>query len=124
MASRSSAGPALPWGKRVTEYSNAVEATTIQRSRGSHKAWPEERASNRGGKRFRRGGSEMKTKAEVLAELASMLSDVFVAKEAGEAYGRLARAHGYVDGYMRALLDLEFVTKGELLEIVNAQREH
>lgn len=65
----------------------------------------------------------MKTKAEVVAELRSMLGDVFTAKASGEAYSRLARAHGYVDGYMRALLEIGYVTKAELLEIVNAERE-
>lgn len=65
----------------------------------------------------------MKDKAEVMTELRTMLADVFAAKASGEAYGRLARAHGYVDGYMRALLELEFVTKAELLEVVNAERE-
>jgi hypothetical protein len=65
----------------------------------------------------------MKTKAEILGELRSMLGDVFTAKASGESYGRLARAHGYVDGYMRALLDAGFVTKGELVEVVNAERE-
>jgi hypothetical protein len=67
--------------------------------------------------------AQMKSKTEVIAELRSMLGDVFAAKAAGEAYGRLARAHGYVDGYMRALLELGFVTKAELLEVVNAERE-
>jgi len=65
----------------------------------------------------------MKSKVEVLAELRSMLADVFRAKASGEAYGRLARAHGYVDGFMRALLDMGIVTKAELLEVVNAERE-
>ncbi|MBX3211849.1 MAG: hypothetical protein KF850_07440 [Labilithrix sp.] len=65
----------------------------------------------------------MKGKAEVISELRSMLADVFMAKERGEAYGRLARAHGYVDGYMRALLELGVVTKDELVEVVNAERE-
>lgn len=65
----------------------------------------------------------MKTKAEVVTELRSMLADVFAAKASGEAYGRLARAHGYVDGYMRALLEVGFITKPELLEVVNAERE-
>lgn len=65
----------------------------------------------------------MKTKAEILGELRSMLGDVFTAKASGESYGRLARAHGYVDGYMRALLDAGFVTKSELVEVVNAERE-
>ena len=65
----------------------------------------------------------MKEKAEVISELRSMLSDVFTAKERGETYGRLARAHGYVDGYMRALLELGVASKDELLEVVNAERE-
>ncbi len=65
----------------------------------------------------------MKDKAEVISGLRAMLSDVFMAKERGEAYGRLARAHGYVDGYMRALLELGVVTKDELLEVVQAERE-
>lgn len=65
----------------------------------------------------------MKQKAEVISELRTMLADVFAAKAAGQAYGRLARAHGYVDGYMRALLDTGVVTKAELLEVVNAERE-
>jgi hypothetical protein len=65
----------------------------------------------------------MKDRAEVISDLRNMLADVFMAKERGEAYGRLARAHGYVDGYMRALLELGFTTKDELLDIVNAERE-
>ncbi len=65
----------------------------------------------------------MKARTEVVAELRTMLADVFRAKASGEAYGKLARAHGYVDGYMRALLELGFVTKAELLEIVNSERE-
>ena len=65
----------------------------------------------------------MKQKAEVISELRTMLADVFAAKEKGEAYGRLARAHGYVDGYMRALLELGFVTKAELVDMVNGERE-
>lgn len=65
----------------------------------------------------------MKSKSEVLTELRAMLADVFKAKASGQAYDKLARAHGYVDGYMRALLELGCVTKAELLEVVNAERE-
>ncbi len=65
----------------------------------------------------------MRTKAEMLADLRVMLTDVFVAKAAGEQYGRLARAHGYVDGFMRALLETGTVTKAELLELVASERE-
>lgn len=65
----------------------------------------------------------MKTGSDVLAELRVMLADVFAAKAAGEPYTRLARAHGYIDGYMRALLDVGTVSKAELLEVVNGERE-
>jgi len=65
----------------------------------------------------------MATKSEVLGELRSMLRDIFLAKAAGESHARLARAHGYVDGYMRALLETGTVGKAELLEIVAAERE-
>jgi hypothetical protein len=65
----------------------------------------------------------MRTKVEIVNELRTMLRDVFVAKSAGETYSRLARAHGYVDGYMRALLETGIVSKNELLAIVAAERE-
>ena len=65
----------------------------------------------------------MRTKAEVLGELRTMLRDIFVAKSQGETHARLARAHGYVDGYMRALLETGTTTKQELLEIVATERE-
>lgn len=64
----------------------------------------------------------MQTKAEMLGELKAMLRDVFKAREEGAAYARLARAHGYVDGYMRGLLETGVFTKGELLVIVADQR--
>ena len=62
-------------------------------------------------------------KAEMLNELKRMLNDVLTAKTKGVTYQRLARAHGYVDGYMRALLDLDVATKNELLELVANERE-
>jgi hypothetical protein len=65
----------------------------------------------------------MRTKSDVLLDLRNMLKDVLAAKAAGGNHQRIARAHGYVDGYMRALLDLEVVDKAELLEIVAAERE-
>jgi hypothetical protein len=66
----------------------------------------------------------MRTKMEILNELRTMLRDVFAAKSGGETYARLARAHGYVDGYMKGLLETGLVSKEELLEIVAAEREH
>jgi len=65
----------------------------------------------------------MRNKSELVGELRTMLKDVFAAKAAGETHGRLARAHGYVDGYMRALLETDVLTKSELLEIVASERE-
>jgi hypothetical protein len=65
----------------------------------------------------------MRTKQEIISELRTMLRDIFVAKSAGENYARLSRAHGYVDGYMRALLEVGLVEKEELLAIVATERE-
>jgi hypothetical protein len=64
----------------------------------------------------------MRSKAEMLKELETMLHDIFVARTGGMNYARLARAHGYVDGYMRALLDSGLASKQELLQIVAAKR--
>ena len=52
-----------------------------------------------------------------------MLRDMFAASATGAGGARLARAHGYVDGYMRAMLDLGIATKSELLAVVAAERE-
>ncbi|MFT3763932.1 MAG: hypothetical protein QM820_00160 [Minicystis sp.] len=61
-------------------------------------------------------------KAEMLAELSRLLHDLFTARSEGANYQRLARAHGYVDGYMRALLESGHATKQELLELVASER--
>ena len=71
----------------------------------------------------RRKGELMREKSEILGELRVMLRDVFNAKSAGETYARLARAHGYVDGYMRALVEIGYVSREELRQIVAAERE-
>lgn len=65
----------------------------------------------------------MRSKSEMLAELKTMLHDVFVARAQGTSHPRMARAHGYVDGYMRALLDGGHADKSELLALVAEQRE-
>lgn len=65
----------------------------------------------------------MRSKAEVLGDLQSMLRDVLAASAAGTTQARIARVHGYVDGYMRALLDLGVASRAELLQIVAAERE-
>jgi hypothetical protein len=67
--------------------------------------------------------STMVSKAEMLENLKTMLRDVFRLRNDGVAYARLARAHGYVDGYMRALLESNIADKAELLALVAAERE-
>lgn len=64
----------------------------------------------------------MRSKADLIAELQRLLHDVFVAQAQGTHYPRVARAHGYVDGYMRALLESGQATQRELLEVVAAER--
>jgi len=64
-----------------------------------------------------------KSKDELLSELRTMLRDVFAAQAAGQVHARVARAHGYVDGVMRVLLDTGMATKQELLELVASERQ-
>lgn len=64
----------------------------------------------------------MLEKAQMLETLRTMLRDVFRLRQDGVAYARLARAHGYVDGYMRALLEANLVDKAELLAVVAEER--
>lgn len=66
----------------------------------------------------------MRAKSEMVEELKTMLRDLFAARSEGAAYPRLARAHGYVDGYMRAMLETGMATKEELLEVVARERTH
>lgn len=64
----------------------------------------------------------MRSKAEMMAGLKRMLHDMLAAREGGVSHPRLARTQGYVDGYMRALLESGQATKEELLELVALER--
>jgi hypothetical protein len=64
----------------------------------------------------------MRTKAEMLSAVAGMLKEAFVAKAEGAAQPRLARAYGYADGYLKALLDAGLATQKELLALVSEVR--
>jgi hypothetical protein len=70
----------------------------------------------------RLGTEKMRTPAEVISELKTMLRDMLAASASGASGARYARAHGYVDGYMRAMLDLGVATRTELLAVVAAER--
>lgn len=65
---------------------------------------------------------EERSKVAMLDTLRTMLRDVFRLRRDGAAYARLSRAHGYVDGYMRALMESGVATQKELLEVVSAER--
>jgi hypothetical protein len=64
----------------------------------------------------------MQSKKEMLDSLRAMLADVFQKRREGAPASKLARAHGYVDGFMRALLDAGVVERSELLGLVAEQR--
>jgi hypothetical protein len=65
----------------------------------------------------------MRKPQEMLSELRTMLRDVFIAREQGESGVKLAKAHGYIDGYMQAILDAGLVSRKELLLVVSSERE-
>ncbi len=65
----------------------------------------------------------MRTKADLLDDLRSMMRDLLALRASGELYPRLARAHGYVDGFMRVMLDTGMATKKELIDLVAEERE-
>jgi hypothetical protein len=63
------------------------------------------------------------TKSEMLANLRSMLTDVFRLRNQGASYANLARAQGYIDGYMRSIIDAGLANERELLVLVAEQRQ-
>lgn len=63
------------------------------------------------------------SKEELLSRVCELIRQVTVARFEGTAYAKLARAHGYADGYMRALMDAELVDRDELLRLVGQARQ-
>ncbi len=64
----------------------------------------------------------MRTKTDLMAELRTLLNDVILARSRGADHSRLARAHGYLDGYMHALLESGIASSHELLSVVAEER--
>ncbi len=58
----------------------------------------------------------------MLSELARVLREVLALQNQGSTHPKLARAQGYVDGYMRALLESGAATQRELLALVADER--
>ena len=61
-------------------------------------------------------------KTEQVDTLRRLLRDLFGARYDGTVHGRLARAQGYVDGYMAALLRSHLLTQREILTIIAEER--
>ena len=61
-------------------------------------------------------------KDQLMDTIRNLLQDVLKARFEGIHRDKLARAHGYADGYMRALLDAGLVDKKELLCVVGDER--
>jgi len=64
----------------------------------------------------------MQSKSELLQNLRGMVRDMLRLRSEGGAYAKLARAHGYVDGYMRVLLETGVADHKELLALVADER--
>jgi hypothetical protein len=67
-------------------------------------------------------GVAVMTKLELLSQVRTLVADVTRARFEGGAYAKMMRAHGYADGYMRALLDAGLVDRAELLRAVGNGR--
>ena len=61
-------------------------------------------------------------KEDLLNVLRRLLSDALQARFEGGPHAKFARAHGYADGFMRALLDAGLADKDELIALVGAER--
>ena len=62
------------------------------------------------------------SKTELLENLRGMVRDMLRLRSEGGAYAKLARAHGYVDGYMRVLLETGVADNKTLLALVADER--
>jgi len=62
------------------------------------------------------------SKTELLENLRGMVRDMLRLRSEGGAYAKLARAHGYVDGYMRVLLETGVADSKTLLALVADER--
>ena len=61
-------------------------------------------------------------KQELLENLRTMVRDMLRLRSEGGAYAKLSRAHGYVDGYMRVLLEAGIADHKVLLALVAEER--
>jgi hypothetical protein len=60
---------------------------------------------------------------KLLRTLRDRLHEAFMARYQGAAYARIARATGYADGYMQAMLDAGLVAERDMLALVGEERQ-
>lgn len=62
------------------------------------------------------------SKSEMLQNLRMLLREAFILRNQGATYAKIARAQGYADGYMRALVETRMVDQRELLSLIGEER--
>jgi hypothetical protein len=62
------------------------------------------------------------SKAELLENLRGLVQDMLKARREGGAHAKLARANGYVDGYIRVLLETGIADHKALVALVADER--
>jgi hypothetical protein len=62
-------------------------------------------------------------KDKLVETLRGRLHEAFMARYHGAAYARIARAVGFADGYMQAMIDSGLVTDKEMIQVVVAERQ-
>lgn len=62
------------------------------------------------------------SKVAMIAELKRLLTEAFEAQRRGALQSRLGRSFGYIDGYMRVMIDAGVASESELLELVAYER--
>ncbi len=66
--------------------------------------------------------NEIMSKEELLERVCELVRQVTAARFEGTRYDKLARVHGYADGYMRALMDAGLADRDTLLTAVSEAR--
>ena len=64
-----------------------------------------------------------KSTRELLDHLRALLREAFLLRKHGAVYAKIARAHGYADGYMRMLTESGLADTRTLLALVAEVRE-
>ena len=66
--------------------------------------------------------NEILSNEQLLERVCDLVRQVTEARFEGTAYAKLARAHGYADGYMRAMMDAGLADRDALLAAVGRAR--